>query len=58
MISLKLIIDTRRIKQDGTYPIVYRITYKGKYSDIQSGFSTTKSDWSCKVHNVKPSHPD
>lgn len=58
MIILNLIIDTRRIKKDNTYPIVFRITYKSKYSDIQTGFSSAKSDWSFKLNNVKPSHPE
>lgn len=58
MIILNLIIDTRRIKKDNTYPIVFRITYKSKYSDIQTGFSSAKNDSSFKLNNVKPSHPE
>ena len=45
MAHLKLTLDTRKIKENNTYPIIFRITNKGKSRDISTGFYLHKNDW-------------
>ncbi|HEX7414211.1 MAG TPA: Arm DNA-binding domain-containing protein [Bacteroidia bacterium] len=58
MISLKLTPDKRRMKQDNTYPLIFRINFKGKTRDISTGYTTKFSDWSTKTNFIKETHPD
>ncbi len=39
MATLNLILDTRRARKDGTYPIIFRVRVKNKYFDIASGIT-------------------
>jgi len=54
MISMKITPDKRRSKQDGSFPIVIRITYKGKSRDISTGFTCKLSDWDVRSSSIKP----
>lgn len=45
MLNLKVTCDKRRKKNDGTYPIVFRLTFQGERRDIQSGYSCKLKDW-------------
>ena len=58
MISLRLTPDKRRKKKDYTYPLIFRITYKGETRDISSSYRTKISDWSTKSTFIKETHPD
>jgi integrase/recombinase XerD len=37
MATLKLVLDKRRIKKSGAFPLVIRIRHDGKYVDVQTG---------------------
>lgn len=50
MIGLKLIPDKRRLKKDHTYPLIFRINFKGETRDISTGYSTKTKDWSKKKY--------
>jgi integrase len=58
MSSLKLILDTRRIKKDKTFPLVFRISIKTAYRDISTGFSCKESDWNQRTNSLKETHPN
>lgn len=53
MISLKLSLDQRRSRKDGTFPIVFRVTYQGTSRDIATGFACKKPEWCNKTENLK-----
>jgi len=53
MINLKPTCDKRRKKKDGTHPIVFRITVKGKSRDISTGLYCDEKDWDFKRNSVK-----
>ena len=60
MATFKVKLDTRRAKQDGTYPVLIRIYNGDKYRDISLGFSVLKSQFNEGKSNVKikASHPE
>ena len=37
MATLKLVLDKRRIKKSGGFPLVIRIRHDGKYVDVPTG---------------------
>ncbi|RZA03522.1 MAG: hypothetical protein EOP47_02715 [Sphingobacteriaceae bacterium] len=43
--TIKVILDTRKTKADGSYPIYYRVTEKKKVFYLYSGFSIPLSQW-------------
>jgi integrase/recombinase XerD len=45
MVQLKILLDTRRVKSDGTYPIVIRITNIKEVRYIQYGISVPEDKW-------------
>jgi len=45
MAKVKLILDTRSKKKDGTYPIKIRLSHKTKSYYDNTGVSVTKSEW-------------
>jgi integrase len=53
MIHLKTTCDKRRERKDGTCPIVFRITVKGKTRDISTGLSCQIKHWDYKKHSVR-----
>ena len=53
MISLKLSLDQRRQRNDGTYPITIRISHKGKSRSISTGFTCKLSEWDFKYNCLK-----
>ena len=57
MSNLKLTLDTRRAKKDGTYPIVFRITINGESRDISTGYSSNVLEWNNNTHQLKKNHP-
>lgn len=54
--SIKISLDKRRIKDDGTYPIILRLTHNGKSTSIKTGFSVLESEWDAKACKVKNSY--
>ena len=53
MISLKVSLDQRRLRKDETYPIIFRVTYRGKSRDLFSGFTCTTFQWDDNAGTVK-----
>ena len=49
---MKLSLDQRRIRADGTYPVVFRITFNSKSRSISTGFTCKLSDWDVKRNEV------
>jgi len=54
---MKLSLDTRRAKKDGTYPIVFRINHDGVSRDIPSGYSALEAQWNERTQSPKEEHP-
>lgn len=53
IINLKLSLDQRRSRKDGTFPIVFRVTYQGKSRDVATGLACKKTEWDHKTENLK-----
>lgn len=58
MVQLKLILDTRRAKSDGSYPIIFRITQYKKIYTLPTGFSVQLNLWSVHNREVIKEHPN
>jgi integrase/recombinase XerD len=58
MASLKLFLDTRRVKADGTYNIIFRITHLRKVFTINSGISVDGKYWNKHTSEVLKAHPN
>jgi len=58
MVHLKIVLDTRRKKSDGTYPINFRVTNVKKVHLIPSGISVNEADWDTNKLNLKATHPN
>lgn len=43
MATIKIVLDQRREKNDGTYPIVIRVRHLKKYFDLKTSYSVVKS---------------
>lgn len=54
--SIKITLDTRRAKSDGTYPLILRLTHKRKTTSIKTGIYLKKEDWDEKNLEVKKSY--
>jgi len=50
---ITITLDTRKARKDGTYPILFRISHKGKTIPIASGYNVKESDWNEKNKIVK-----
>jgi len=58
MATLSLTLDKRRPKSDNTYPLVFRISIKGKTRDLPTGLSILEKDWNWKSNSIKKSHTE
>jgi integrase/recombinase XerD len=54
--SIKISLDTRRSKADGTYPLILRLTHKRKTTSIKTGIHLKKEDWDEDALEVKKSY--
>ena len=54
--SIKVSLDTRRSKSDGTYPLILRLTHDRKTTSIKTGFHLKKDDWDEDTCQVKKSY--
>lgn len=52
MATINLVLDTRRIKMDGTYPLVFRIRHEKKFKDIASGYTIQQSRFNQKTSRI------
>jgi integrase/recombinase XerD len=54
MATIKLTLDTRRAKKNGTFNLVFRITSNKKFKDITTGYSVNRNEFdtiSCTIIN-------
>ena len=56
MATLKLVIDTRSKKANGTYPIVFRLTHQSKSTSIPTNLALLTSEWDAAKQKVKKAH--
>jgi integrase len=54
--SVKVSLDTRRAKADGTYPLILRLTHNRKTTSIKTGIHLKKEDWDDEAHAVRKSY--
>lgn len=57
MVTYKLILDQRRIKSDGKYPVSIRVTYDRKTKYVYTGISVTEQQWDSQSSLIKKSCP-
>lgn len=55
---LSLILDTRRKKKDGSFPIILRLTHFRKTTSISTGFSVPKKYWDFKKNEITKNYPN
>ncbi|WP_113661765.1 site-specific integrase [Pedobacter nanyangensis] len=58
MVQLKVILDTRRKKSDGTYPICFRITNIKKVNYISAGITVLLEHWDETRLSISKNHPN
>jgi site-specific recombinase XerD len=58
MANVKITLDTRRVKSDGTYNIIYRITHYNKVYTINSGTSIVEQYWDYEHSEIVKQHPN
>lgn len=49
---MKLSLDQRRVRVDGTYPLVFRISYNSQSRSISTGFKCKLTEWDMKKSDV------
>ncbi|NQY00469.1 MAG: site-specific integrase, partial [Flavobacteriaceae bacterium] len=54
--NITLSLDTRRIKKDGTCPLVFRLTHFRKTTAISTGYALEPKYWNDKARTVKSSY--
>jgi site-specific recombinase XerD len=54
--SIVLSLDTRRSRQDGSYPLLFRLTHNSNTTGIKSGLWLLESDWDAKKRIVRASY--
>jgi len=52
MATLNLVLDTRRARKDGTYPLVFRIRVEDKFCDIGTEFKIYKEQFDLKTNSL------
>lgn len=53
---LTLLLDTRRARKDGSFPIIFRLTHLRKTTSISTGYSILEKFWDTKKCNIKKSY--
>ena len=54
--SIKISLDKRRCKSNGTYPLILRLTHNRKTTSIKTGIHLKKEDWDADALEVKKSY--
>ncbi len=54
--NVKISLDTRRAKKDGSYPLILRLSHNRKTIPISLGYSIPENDWDEKRGKVKKSY--
>lgn len=58
MATVKVILETRNQRKDGTFPLKFRVTHNRKYRDIGLGIYLLKKQWYAESEIVLNLHPD
>lgn len=58
MVTYKILLDERRVKSDGTYPVIIRVTCNRQVRTINSGTNIQRENWDMKCASVKGSYPN
>jgi len=58
MANVKVVLDTRREKGDGTYPIYLRLIHDRKSRNIMLGYDVSEKLWNERTHEVRNSYPN
>lgn len=51
-----LALDTRRKKNDGTYPVIIRLSFNRQTLPLSTGYSIPEKDWDDKKREIKTSY--
>ena len=51
--NIVISLDTRKPKQDGSFPLIMRLTHFRKTTSISTGLSIQKGDWDSQKRQVK-----
>ncbi|TND09405.1 MAG: integrase family protein [Bacteroidetes bacterium] len=57
MATIKLVLDKRREKKDGSFPLVFRINHNTVTRDIHTGYSIQNTEWDGKKNIINKTHP-
>ena len=58
MANIKIVLDSRRAKADGSYNIIFRITQHNRIYTLNSGISVVEIFWNKQKLQVDKSHPN
>ncbi|SDD49306.1 Site-specific recombinase XerD [Mucilaginibacter pineti] len=58
MITYKIVLDERRAKTDGKFPIMFRITFNRKTSNYSSGIALKKEHWNAQASLINSTCPN
>jgi len=58
MVTYKLALDERRAKQDGTFPLVVRVTFNRKVNAYQTGIYLKSEHWDRNTLQVNKANPN
>jgi len=58
VVTFKALLNERRQKADGTYPLVIRIAADRKLREIPLSIYLRPKDWDKRNSRVKPNHPN
>ncbi|HEY0054995.1 MAG TPA: site-specific integrase [Pedobacter sp.] len=58
MVSYKVLLDQRRMKQDGTYPLVLRVYHNRKSVALPLEVSLKPQGWNSKSNLIKSTYPN
>jgi integrase/recombinase XerD len=58
MVFPRLVLDERRIKQDGTFPLAVRVTYNRQTATFPAGISIGKQFWDEANSTLRKAHPN
>ena len=57
MATLKLILDTRRKKANGSFPVAFRLTHQMRSTTLSTNLALALADWDAKKQRVRKSNP-
>ncbi|MEN0047330.1 MAG: site-specific integrase [Bacteroidota bacterium] len=55
MITVKVVLDNRSVKKDGTSPLKLRLLYNRKSNQLSLGYAILSKDWDAKRERIKSS---